>query len=96
MRTLSLHKISGERSLLERGGVWGTEEQELGTHGREERSLLRHWEAGMSDSSQLFLRGVPPVEKLLGGLASKSLQRGRIGAGQRRGQWGTKGLEWAW
>ena len=83
----------GESSPWGKGGVWGTEEQELG---REEGSLQRHWEAGMSDSSQLFHRGVPPVEKLLGGLASKSLRHGRIGAGRRHGQWGTKEFGGPW
>ena len=36
------------------------------------------------------------VLNLLGGLVSKSLPRGRTGAGQRHGQWGTKELEGAW
>ena len=39
-----LEQALGERSLQERGGVWGAVEQELG--GREEGSLQRQGEAG--------------------------------------------------
>ena len=89
-------KALGESNLWERGGLWGAEEQELGTHGREEGLLQRHWEAGMSDSSQLYHCRAPPVEKLLGDLASRNLPLGRTGVGQRHGQWGTRELGEAW
>ena len=72
------------------------EEQELGTHGREEGSLQRHWEAGTSDSSQLFHRGAPPVKKMLGDLAARNLPLGRTGVEQRHGQWETMELGGAW
>ena len=39
-----LEQALGERSLQERGGVWGAVEQELG--GREEGPLQRHGGAG--------------------------------------------------
>ena len=41
---LGLKQVHGERSLQERGGVWGAGEQELGK--REEGPLQRHGEAG--------------------------------------------------
>ena len=42
---LGLKQVLGDRSLQERGGVWGAGKQELGE--REVGSLQRHGEAGM-------------------------------------------------
>ena len=91
---LGLKEVLGDRSLQERGGVWGAVEQELG--GREEGPLQRQGGAGRGCSAPHDLQGEPPAENLLGVLASKSLPHGRIGVGQKRGQWETRELERPW
>ena len=83
-------------SLLEREGVWGAEQQELGIHGREGGSLQRLREAEMSNLAQLDHQEAPQAANLLDALASRNLPLVRTGVGQRHGQWGTRELGEAW
>ena len=91
---LGLKQVLGDRSLQERGGVWGADKQELG--GREEGPLQRLGEAGRLRSAPHNLQGEPQVESLLCGLASKSLSHGRIGVEQKHGQLGPRELGGPW
>ena len=62
----------------------------------EEGLLQRLGEAGMTGLAWHGHQGAPPAENLLGGLVSTNLPHERTGAGQRRGQLGTKELEGPW
>ena len=81
----------GEEAFGEEG-VYGA----LGSQGMEEEQLQRLGGVGRLGSTPLDLQGAPQAEKLLRGLVSKSLQRGRIDAGQKHGPWGTRELGWPW
>ena len=59
---------------------------------KEEGSLQRLKEAGMSDLAQPDHQEAPQAVNLLGALASRSLPLGRTGVGQRHEQWGTREL----
>ena len=48
------------------------------------------------DHFTLDHQGVPQVENLLDGLASKSLSHERIDVGQKHGLWGTRELGGPW